>query len=637
MKNKVTSQSAFFYWRVSIGLTLMLAGVFLALLGVSQFSANAQERSKSSSGVNPALVPAMFDCSQLHSLGYNVQENLRAGALMIYCGEAQGGSPEAYEHGGSSIMEDILAPLVGGTDEDIITGTETNPHTTQSETFVAQNPDNPDEIVVAFNDSRNVSSSPLNISGASVSTDGGATWNRLTKSNGHSPFENTLGDPVILYNRPTATWFTVWLDIGCGGQGLGGYKSTTPTDPDSWTHFCIHTAGSDDRESGWTDQNPSSPFYGRMYVSWNDFGAGGNLKVRYSTDNGLTWNNERQLAPANPFMRDVQITGDTNGDVYVASMNEMGGGLSNRANSFYKSTDGGNTWTKTYTGPTFAGPGSTTCASNSYFACMFSGPSFWRHMGWGQPAVHDGVVSYVYDSRNTSNGDSGNIFYIRSTDGGVTFSNALQLNTDTGTRPQWQPNISVGSDGSLLAVWYDARESTVCTKGNPAVPCYRMWARKSLDNGATWMPDEPFSDVMSPLPGQPDSSIVTEYAGDYDYSFGAAAAHIHTWTDGRVAINNAAQQDAFVDQDPVGGGGQDITLDARVQANSSGNKHRVQLRWSPADGGTINVLRDGNVVETVPDAGKAQDNLGQMTGSFTYQVCETDSGDCSNEVTVQVP
>mgnify|MGYP003694121589 CR=1 FL=1 len=29
----------------------------------------------------------------------------------------------------------------------------------------------------------------------------------------------------------------------------------------------------------------------------------------------------------------------------------------NRANKIYRSTDGGNTWTNTYTGPTFPGPG----------------------------------------------------------------------------------------------------------------------------------------------------------------------------------------------------------------------------------------------------------------------------------------
>jgi hypothetical protein len=636
MKKKSTSQSAFFNLRVLTGLCLGLAGVFLALLGFGQFSAQAQQRNNAATQSTDPLVPPGFDCSKIHELGIDRQENLRAGAIMIYCGLSEGGSATAF--GGSSpFVQQLLAPLFGTTDVDLITGTETFPNITQSETFAAANPDNPDEIVVAYNDSRSRNANPINISGASVSTDGGNTFTRLTKTNGQSPFSNTVGDPVILYNRPTGTWYTVWIDFGCGSDGLGGYKSTNPSDPNSWTHFCVHTGSGDDRESGWADNNPSSLFFGRMYVSWNDFATGGNLKVRYSTDNGATWTNERQLAPASPFIRDVQITGDTDGTVYVAGMNEMGGGLSNRANKIYKSTDGGNTWTNTYTGPTFPGPGSTTCASNSYFACMFSGPSFWRHMGWGQPGALNGVVHYVYDSRNTGNGDAGNVFYIRSTDGGVTFSAPLQLNTDTTTRPQWQPNLSVGADGSVLAVWYDGREAANCTKGNPAVPCYRMWARKSTDNGATWGPDGPFSDVVSPLPGQPDPGIVAEYAGDYDYSFPSPTGHIHEWTDGRVTISGNSQQDAFVDQEAIGGGGENIVLSGSAQ--TQGTRSKVMLRWSPAENdGNIDVKRDGVVVQTTADDGRTADTLRNASGqTHTYQVCENDGGGCSNTVDVLIP
>jgi hypothetical protein len=84
-----------------------------------------------------------------------------------------------------------------------------------------------------------------------------------------------------------------------------------------------------------------------------------------------------------------------------------------------------------------------------------------------------------------------------------------------------------------------------------------------------------------------------------------------------------------------GGGGGDITLEARARRRNDRNK--VLLRWSPADGGDINVLRDGVIVQTTPDDGKAQDVLGNTSGTFTYQVCETDSGDCSNTVEVTVP
>src|SRR5262249_13170449 len=144
-------------------------------------------------------------------------------------------------------------------------------------------------IVVAFNDSRGVNADPINIAGASVSTDGGLTFTRLTKANGQSPFDNAIGDPVVLYNKASGDWLTVWLDEACGGQGLGGYKSNVPWDPNSWSHFCFHNNSFDDRESGWTDNNSSSPFFGRMYVSWNDLAGAGALTMSYSSDNGATW------------------------------------------------------------------------------------------------------------------------------------------------------------------------------------------------------------------------------------------------------------------------------------------------------------------------------------------------------------
>src|SRR5262249_44398772 len=199
----------------------------------------------------------------------------------------------------------------------------------------AANPDDPNEIVVAFNDSRGRNVNPINISGASVSTDGGNTFTRLTKASGQGPFENTEGDPVILYHKPTGTWLTVWIVDGQCGGGLGGYKSTTPADPNSWTHYCVHNGGGGyDRESGRADNNPSSSFFGRLYVSWNAFnffscGNIGCLFATFSTDGGATWSTPHQVSPNGTEARDVQITGDMagGGNVYIAGMNEGGGGF----------------------------------------------------------------------------------------------------------------------------------------------------------------------------------------------------------------------------------------------------------------------------------------------------------------------
>ena len=64
-----------------------------------------------------------------------------------------------------------------------------------------------------------------------------------------------------------------------------------------------------------------------------------------------------------------------------------------------------------------------------------------------------------------ANGDAADVFYIRSTDAGVTFSAPFKLNTDGTTRPSWQPNISAADDGSLSRCVYDARESTHLRQG----------------------------------------------------------------------------------------------------------------------------------------------------------------------------
>ena len=326
----------------------------------------------------------------------------------------------------------------------------------------------------------------------------------------------------------------------------------------------MRTGSQDDRESGWADNNTASPFYGRMYVSWNDFTVGGGaLFVRYSTDNGNSWTNEQQVV-TNTFIRKAQITGDlVTGDLYIAGINEGGGGFAPRSNLIFRSTDGGATWTNTYTGPTFFGPGRNV---TGYFVYMYSSPSpAWVYMGWGQPAAINHVVHYVYaqcgqNAACDSATDHGDIYYIRSTDSSVTFGTPVKLNTDTGTATQWEPNLSVSPSGTVFAVWYDERTGGACTPG-ANTPCYQMFARKSTDNGVSWQPDMAFSDVVSPLSEQPYSL--------YDYQIAVATSHRTGWVDGRVAINGIQQQDAFTDSEPAGAGTPTPTATATATATAT--------------------------------------------------------------------
>jgi hypothetical protein len=523
-------------------------------------------------------------------------------------------------------------------DVDLVTGADSITHPTQSETYTLANPDNPNQVVVTYNDSRTASA---NYSGASFSSDGGTTFTRLNPSPFASGHGTNFGDPVTLYNKPTSSFFAIFLATSCGGQGIGAWKSTDGGA--TWAvGACVANiaSGDGDRESGWADNNPSSPFYGRMYVSFNNFAVGvGALQTTFSTDNGATWHAPINVSNTSTFIRDVQITGDMsgNGTIYIAGMDEGGGGFPhNNINHIYRSTDGGNTWTNTYTGPSFAGPG---VGASGYFACMFTGsPSgvYWRHEGWGEPAAFNNVVHLVY-AQHGAGSDAGDVYYIRSTDSGVTFSAPFKLNTDATTRPQWQPNISVSPNGSLFATWYDGREFAGCTYGNPSVSCYRMWSRKSTDNGATWLADNSLSDVASPLPAQPDSTVQSVYAGDYDYGTATASKHVTSWVDGRVTVSGQSQQDAFTDKEPVSGAtptptptatptgipcGDLVSFQVRCVAGPRGDKLQAKLTLTNTShsGQQVTITVDGTPHSVTINGNKATLQISSTAGTHTVQL-----------------
>src|SRR5215468_6054285 len=366
-------------------------------------------------GINPKFASKSalgVPCSEIFERGIDKQENLRATMIRVACGlEAPG--QEGPEGEGTDALD--------FTNINLITGAETFPNVTQSESMVWSTPDG-QIVVVNYNDSRGINQSPIIISGLSVSFDGGNTFDRLTPDPlvGHAA---NFGDPIVVYNNALSKWFAGDLAGGCGGQGIGLWASDNAM---IWTvGACAHSGGADDRESMWVDNNSASPFYGRMYISWNNFAAGQNIFVTYS-DDGTTWSAPVRVQ-SGTFIRDIQLTGspDGAGTVFIAGMDEGGGGVSMRVNWIFRSLDGGATWTAIQQGPSFGAPGEPLCG---YFAAI---PPIWRHMGWGQPAAGPGgVIHYVYAARGSNPGDEGDILYIRSDDKGDTWTTPITLNSD---------------------------------------------------------------------------------------------------------------------------------------------------------------------------------------------------------------
>ncbi len=298
-----------------------------------------------------------------------------------------------------------------------------------------------------------------------------------------------------------------------------------------------------------------------MYISFNNFNIGsGALQLVYS-DDGTTWTT-KTISNSTASIRDVQVTGAPVGAppptagytsiVFVAGMDEEGGGLGTRQNLMFRSLDGGDTWSSSTMGPRFPAVGDGVCASNSYFADVFP---IWRHMGWGEPGVGpNGVVHYAYAGagprarRTTATSTiSARPITVQ------TWSAPLKLNDDPDGqfKTQWMPSLSVNYNaggitpqGKVTVSWYDRRQATTACNiaTDPGCSYMRYGVAVGRQRCRLGAPTSRSAITLIPQPTQNDSGVQPCYAGDYDYARLRASTPYVTWTDGRVAVSGVQVQ-----------------------------------------------------------------------------------------------
>ena len=501
--------------------------------------------------LNPAPAVAQqtstgINCSQIAALHLLQQDNMRAGLALMECGVIP--RPKSAGEGDAEDGDAPQPPNVLVSNRSCSSGSTC----TKSESNVWHSAKAGDNTVVVNYNDHNGSS----YSGLSYSLDGGATFTQILPPPLASGHGTNYGDPIVVYNLKMQKWFVGDLATSCGGFGIGLWTSP---DGINWTAgACAHSGSNDDRESMWVDNNPFSAVYGRMYVSFNNFNVGGGALFVTHSDDGTSWSSPTQLSSG--FVRDVQVTGALPGPpppnvryfsaVFVAGMDEGSGGLSTRQNLMFRSLDGGATWTSTTIGARFNAVGDGVCPSNSYFAKV---NPIWRHMGWGEPGVGpNGVVHYAYAGQGQAQGDTGDIYYVRSTDNGSTWSSPIKLNDDTGGqfKTQWMPSLSVAYNpagfsqtGKVTVSWYDRRQATSsCSVPTDPGCSYYRYGVQSPNNGGSWGANIQISDVLIQQPTQNDGGVQPCYAGDYDYSTALGNTAYVTWTDGRVAVGGVQVQ-----------------------------------------------------------------------------------------------
>ena len=117
------------------------------------------------------------------------------------------------------------------------------------------------------------------------------------------------------------------------------------------------------------------------------------------------------------------------------------------------------------------------------------------------------------------------VMFVRSTDGGLTFSAPKKINDNTCLIPTSGTGLgqfSVAPNGRLDAVWYDSRNST----NNIDSQLFYSW---STDAGVTWAPNVAVSDSFNPSEGYPNQDKIGDYITIVSDNTGADAAYSATF------------------------------------------------------------------------------------------------------------
>jgi hypothetical protein len=158
-------------------------------------------------------------------------------------------------------------------------------------------------------------------------------------------------------------------------------------------------------------------------------------------------------------------------------------------------------------------------------------PAGFRSNSFPQAFVNpvSGNIYVVYNNPTaTVGGDRGNILLRQSTDGGATWSAAIQVNDDATTRAQYFPAIAVKPDGTGMAVcWYDNRSDA----GNVNL---ERWGATATISGSTitFGPNFRISPQFPPVFGV-DPVVNFVYMGDYDQMAADNTNYYTTWGDNR--------------------------------------------------------------------------------------------------------
>ncbi len=327
--------------------------------------------------------------------------------------------------------------------------------------------------------------------GFATSQNGGTSWTSgalpgLTVNQTPSgPYARTT-DPVIAFDAAHGVWLAQSLALDTGPSGVALVVNRSTDGGLTWSGPVVSAAAGagQDFDKNWIvcDNTAASPFYGRCYQTWDDFGNGNRILNNTSTDGGLTWGPALATANNATGLGGQPVVQPT-GTVIVPAANAF-----ETAIIAFRSTNGGASWSSSVN---VASVPTHTVAGN-----LRSGPL---------PSAEIDGAGKVYavwqDCRFRKACRSNDIVMSTSTDG-LTWSTVTRIPLDSvnGGVDHFIPGLGVdvatsGASAKLALTYYFYR---VAKCGTKRTPCQlEVGHSQSSDGGATWSTP---TDVAGPFP-----------------------------------------------------------------------------------------------------------------------------------------
>jgi len=336
-------------------------------------------------------------------------------------------------------------------------------------------------------------------------------WGYTTDAGFHWTFPGVLennvfrSDPVTNSDETGTFFYLSLLQTFCENM----YRSTNGGQ--SWTQLQPESLAGGGDKQWFTIDKTGGPGHGFQYQSSDGANCSGSgVQFQRSTDGGITWQ-APIIIPSGPT--DGTLDVDTNGNLFIGG----------EGNTFYcvRSSNaqiGGQTPTFDQVTPVNMGG---DLGGGGINPDGLTGQCFLAVDRSGGPTNNNiyMLASVVPPGRNTTD-----VMFVRSTDGGLTFSAPVKVNDDPVNPNKWHwfGTFAVAPNGRLDAVWHDTRNAA----NNTDSQLFYSW---STDGGVTWAPNVAVSNPFNPFEGYPNQNKIGDYITIVSDETGANVAYAATF------------------------------------------------------------------------------------------------------------